>query len=231
MCGRMAITLPHDAMAQLFAARPDNDLPQGPNYNVCPTMPIAVATSDEGHRRLRAMRWGFIPRWYKSPTDGPLLINARSETIAEKPAFREACRERRCLIAADGFYEWKREAGQQPLPWFVTRADGAPLVMAGVWQGWQGPEGRVFDSCAIVTCAANDLMASVHDRLPVILEPKDWPLWLGEAGRGAAVLMRPADEGILTMHRVGTEVNSNRAAGPALIEPLAQGSGQTGQGA
>jgi putative SOS response-associated peptidase YedK len=220
MCGRMAINLPQDAMAQLFAATPDNDLPQGPNYNVCPTMPITVATSDAGHRRLRAMRWGFVPRWYKSLTDGPLLINARSETIAEKPAFREACRERRCLVATEGFYEWKREKGQTPLPWFVSRADGAPLVMAGVWQRWQGAEGEAIDSCAIVTCAANDLMAPVHDRLPVILEPKDWPLWLGEAGRGAAPLMRPAAEGILKMHRVGTEVNSNRASGPELIEPL-----------
>jgi putative SOS response-associated peptidase YedK len=220
MCGRMAITLPQDAMAQLFAATPDNDLPQGPNYNVCPTMPIAVATSSAGHRRLRAMRWGLIPRWYKAPTDGPLLINARSETIAEKPAFREACRERRCLLAADGFYEWKRQAGQTPLPWFVSRADGAPFVMAGIWQTWQGPEGEAIDSCAIVTCAANETMAPVHDRLPVILEANDWPLWLGEEGRGAATLMRPAGTEILKMHRVGTEVNSNRATGPGLNKPV-----------
>ena len=220
MCGRMAITLPQDAMAQLFAASPDNDLPQGSNFNVCPTMPIAVATSDAGHRRLRAMRWGFIPRWYKAPTDGPLLINARSETIAEKPAFREACRERRCLVAADGFYEWKREAGQTPLPWLVSRADGAPVVMAGIWQTWQGPEGEPIDSCAIVTCAANETMAPVHDRLPVILEAKDWPLWLGEEGKGAATLMRPAGAEILKMHRVGTEVNSNRATGPGLNKPV-----------
>ena len=107
MCGRMAITLPHEAMVQVFDAVPSNDLPPQENYNVCPTDPVAVVASDQG-RRLRTMRWGFIPHWYKKPNDGPLLINARSETIAEKPAFRAACRERRCLIPADGFYEWTK---------------------------------------------------------------------------------------------------------------------------
>ena len=109
MCGRFAITLPNDAMAQLFAAQPDNDLPEGPNFNVCPTNQIAVCTGDGQGRRLQAMRWGFIPHWYKAPNGGPLLINARSETIAEKPAFKAACRERRCLIACTGFYEWTKD--------------------------------------------------------------------------------------------------------------------------
>ena len=128
MCGRFAITLPNDAMAQLFDARPANDLPDVPNYNVCPTTQIAVARSDETGRRLEPMRWGFLPHWYKTPTDGPLLINARAETVAEKPAFRAACRERRCLIAATGFYEWTKDAEGKRLPWFISRADGAPSV-------------------------------------------------------------------------------------------------------
>ena len=137
MCGRIANTLPHDAMARLFGARPDNDLPKVPQYNLCPTQPLAVVRSDGGvgARRLVAMRWGFLPRWYRSPTDGPLLINARAETIAQKPAFREACRQRRCLVPVTGFYEWHR-AGDRRLPWFFSRADGAPLVMAGIWQAW-----------------------------------------------------------------------------------------------
>ena len=124
MCGRMAITLPHDAMAQLFAATPANDLPQVPNYNVCPTVQIAVVTAG---RRYRPMRWGFVPGWYDKPNGGPLLINARAETIAEKPAFRAAVRDRRCLIACTGFYEWERRDPKLPLPWFVTRTDGQPL--------------------------------------------------------------------------------------------------------
>ncbi|MBI1415747.1 MAG: SOS response-associated peptidase [Limimaricola sp.] len=222
MCGRMAITLPHDAMAQLFEAAPANDLPPVPNYNLCPTMPIAVCTSDAGLRHLRPMRWGFVPTWYKTPTDGPLLINARAETVAEKPAFRAAVRARRCLVACDGFFEWKREKGQTPLPWFVTRADGAPLVMAGIWQDWER-DGERVTGCAIVTCAANAAMARIHDRIPVILDPADWPLWLGEAGHGAATLMHAPAEEALTFVRVGTAVNSNRASGPELIEPVEQG--------
>jgi putative SOS response-associated peptidase YedK len=217
----MAITLPHDAMAQLFAAAPDNDLPEGPNYNVCPTVQIAVCTSDGDHRRLRPMRWGFVPHWYKAVNGGPLLINARAETIAEKPAFREACRTRRCLIAADGFYEWERHEGAVPLPWYVTRADHTPMVFGGIWQDWGPPDARQA-TCAIVTTAANAAMARIHDRLPVILDPADWPLWLGEAGKGAATLMTATGEDTLAFVRVGTEVNSNRATGPALIEPLAE---------
>lgn len=221
MCGRMALTLPHEAMVQLFAATPDNDLPPVPNYNICPTVQVHAVTSQTGSRRLRSMRWGFIPKWYKTPGDGPLLINARAETVAEKPAFREACRARRCLVVADGFYEWDRSTKDKPLPWYVTRADAAPMAMAGIWQDWSG-EGGAMTALAVVTCAANQTMSRIHDRLPVILEPADWPLWLGEAGHGAATLMRPTGDDVLTFRRVGTEVNSNRASGPGLIEALAQ---------
>lgn len=219
MCGRMAVTLPHDAMAQVFDASLSNDLPHVPNYNVCPTVQVHTVTSSDGVRRLQPMRWGFIPKWYKKPNGGPLLINARSETIAEKPAFRDACRNRRCLIVADGFYEWKREKDQTPLPWWVTRADGAPLVFAGVWQNW-GAEEDTLATCAIVTTAANDDMAPIHHRLPVILDEDQWALWLGEEGKGAAALMKSAPEGALSFVRVSTAVNSNRATGPELIEPF-----------
>ena len=222
MCGRMAITLPHDAMASLFEATASNNLPDVPNYNVCPTVQIHTVTSDGGARRLRPMRWGFIPHWYKKLNGGPLLINARAETIAEKPAFRSACRERRCLIPASGFYEWKREEGQTPLPWYVVRSDGAPMVFAGIWQDWE-QDGERVTACAVVTTAANATMAPIHHRLPVILEPEDWALWLGETGKGAATLMRSAPDDALRLFRVSTSVNSNRAAGPELIVPLQDG--------
>ena len=221
MCGRFAITLPVDAMARLFDAAPDNDLPAPPEYNVCPTVPIHAVRSGPAGRRLSALRWGLIPQWYKTPNDGPLLINARAETIADKPAFRTAARERRCLIPATGFYEWTKDAAAHRLPWFIARADGATLVMAGVWQDWTGADGTHLATCAIVTTAANPAMAAIHHRMPVILAPCDWPLWLGEAGKGAARLMRAAPEDALVWHRVGTAVNSNRAAGPGLIQPLA----------
>lgn len=215
----MAITLPHEAMAQVFDAVASNDLPEVPNYNVCPTTPVHVVTSDAGTRRLRPMRWGFIPHWYKKPADGPLLINARSETIADKPAFRAAVRDRRCLVVASGFYEWTREKGQTPLPWYITRTDGAPMAMAGIWQDWDR-DGQALTTCAVVTCGANDAMAPIHDRLPVILDPADWPLWLGEAGKGAAPLMVPVADDALQFSRVATRVNSNRASGPDLIRPV-----------
>ena len=219
MCGRFAITLPDDAMAALFEAAPANDLPDIPNYNVCPTVQVHTVTSDEGVRRLRPMRWGFLPHWYKTPTDGPLLINARSETIAEKPAFRSAARERRCLIPATGFYEWTKDADGKRLPWYIHPTAGDLLAFAGVWQVWtKGDEPIV--TCAVVTTSANQSMSKIHHRMPVILKSEDWSLWLGEAGKGAATLMKATSEDALAFHRVDPAVNSNRARGEELIAPI-----------
>lgn len=217
MCGRFAVTLPSDAMAQLFEAQPANALPDVPNFNICPTNQVHVVRRGEVGRQLVPMRWGFLPHWYKAENGGPLLINARAETIAEKPAFRAACRERRCLIVAMGFYEWTKDPEGNRLPWYFHRPGGAPIAFAGVWQTW----GREMPqpTCAIVTTAANDEVRAVHHRMPLIIEAEDWPLWLGEAGSGAARLMAPGRPGVLAWHRVGTAVNSNRAQGAALITP------------
>ena len=213
MCGRFTITHPNEALAALFDSVLGNDLPDSPRFNICPTDLVAVVTGGSG-RRLRAMRWGLLPAWYKTPTDGPLIINARSDTIAVKPAFREAVRQRRCIVPASGFYEWSAGPNGSRLPWYFTRLDGAPLALAGIWQRWGD-----IDTCAIVSTEAGEAMAGVHDREPVILDPADWPLWLGEAGHGAAVLMRPTT-GVLHRHRVGVAVNSNRAAGPGLVDAV-----------
>lgn len=226
MCGRFAITLPTDAMAQLFAAAPANNLPNVPNYNVCPTTQVHVVTGDEETgRRLVSMRWGFLPHWYKTPTDGPLLINARAETIAEKPAFRAACRERRCLVPVDGFYEWTKDKDGNRLPWLIqsASADGETLALAGVWQRWDSKaeaDNGAIKTCAIVTTGANNSIGQIHHRMPVILRQKDWGLWLGEQGKGAAALMASAPEDALTFNRVSRKVNSNRASGVDLIEPF-----------
>lgn len=221
MCGRFAITLPNDAMAQLFAAAPSNDLPDVPNFNVCPTTQVHVITSQMEQRRLEAMRWGLIPNWYKKPNDGPLLINARGETIADKPAFRTACRERRCIMVATGFYEWTKGADGARDPWYITRHDGAPLMFAAVWQDWAGVDTATpIRTCAAVTVAANAAMSAVHHRMPVVLEQNQVGNWLGEQGKGAATLMRAAPEDTLRWHRVDRAVNSNRASGAQLIEPL-----------
>lgn len=216
MCGRFTLTDPNAALATLFAAVPGNDLPEGPNFNICPTNPVAVVTS-QGGRRLRTMRWGFVPAWYPALNDGPLIINARAETIASKPAFRQAVRERRCIVPASGFYEWSAGPKGARLPWYFTRADGMPMALAGIWQLWQD-----LETCAIVSTAAGPGMAGLHHREPVLLEPADWPKWLGEGGTGAAVLMRAAAPGVMAAPwRVGFEVNSNRASGADLIVPLA----------
>lgn len=220
MCGRFTLTDPSDALSALFEAVPSNDLPDVPNYNICPTNQIHAVTLDEGQRRLRSLRWGFIPHWAKVPNDGPLLINARSETLAEKPAFRAAARERRCLIPVTGFYEWTKDADGNRLPWYIRPDAGGPMAFAGVWQVWDKGEAPMT-TCAIVTCAANAPMSAIHHRMPVILAKKDWPLWLGEAGKGAATLMTPAREDFLAHYRVDRAVNSNRASGPQLIEPVA----------
>ena len=219
MCGRFVITEAADEMARLFEAVPANDLPGVPNYNVCPTNQVHAVVSGETGRRLTAMRWGFIPHWAKAPSDGPLLINARADTIAEKPAFRAAARERRCLIPAGGFYEWTKDADGKRLPWYIRPRAGGLIAFAGVWQIW-ARDGAEMTTCAIVTTDASAPMAEIHHRMPVILAPEDWALWLGEAGRGAARLMGPAPDALLEAFRVDPAVNSNRAAGPELITPV-----------
>ncbi|KAF0674538.1 SOS response-associated peptidase [Profundibacterium mesophilum] len=236
MCGRFVLTHPSDALARLFDAVPDNDLPDVPNHNICPTVMIHAVTRpaqeanpdaaeqagtarDGTGRRLRALRWGFVPHWATAMNDGPLLINARAETIAAKPAFRAAVRSRRCIVPASGFYEWVKDAEQGRLPFYIHSARAEPLALAAIWQSWGQGEARC-DTCAIVTTAASDRMGRIHHRMPVILATGDWPTWLGETGRKAAPLMRPAPEDALVMYRVGREVNSNRATGPRLVSPL-----------
>lgn len=215
MCGRLTLTHPNEALAALFGAVAANDLPESPRYNICPTETVPVVTAAEGMRRLRPMRWGLVPGWYKTPTDGPLIINARSDTVAVKPAFRDSIRQRRCLVLASGFYEWSAGEEGARLPWYITRKDGAPLALGGLYAPW----GEMM-TCAVVTLDAGPNMGGIHDREPLILEPADWPLWLGEAGHGAALLMKPTVPGVLQAHRVGRAVNSNRASGPELIEEI-----------
>lgn len=217
MCGRIANTLPSDAMAQLFAASPANNLPNVPNFNICPTTGIHVVMSEEDSRKLVKMRWGFIPHWYKKPNGGPLLINARAETIAEKPAFRSACRERRCLIPISGFYEWTRLEDGTRLPWYIHSEE--PLALASIWQDWENQD-ESHRTCAVVTTGANAPMSEIHHRMPVIVPKDQWGLWLGEEGKGAARLMHAAPDDLLSFHRVDPKVNSNRAEGPELIEPI-----------
>ena len=213
MCGRLTLTHPNTALAALFDASLANDLPDSPRFNICPTQAVPVVTASSGRRLLAPMRWGLVPSWYKTPSDGPLILNARSDTVAEKPAFREAIRQRRCLVLASGFYEWSAGPDGARLPWYITRSDGAPMALGGLWQAWGD-----LVTCAVVTLNAGPNLEPIHDREPLSLNPDQWPLWLGEAGHGAARLMQPTPAGSLVAHRVGRAVNSNRAEGPQLIE-------------
>ena len=219
MCGRFAITIPSDAMSQPFDAQPFNDLPDVPNFNVCPTNFIHVVTYNGLGRKLESLRWGFVPNWYREVNAGPLLINARSETISQKPAFSNASRARRCLIPCSGFYEWSMDLEGNKIPWFIKRNDDAPMVFGGVWQEWSD-ESAIIKSCAIVTTASNNKLSRIHHRLPLVLERSDWGFWLGEEGHDASALMKPTADETLKAYRVSKNINSNRSSGPDLISPL-----------
>ncbi len=225
MCGRFALTTPQSAVVEHFNAAPVVGLAEdGPRYNICPTQGVLAIRLDEaGERALDRLRWGFVPRWAKSMSDGPLLINARAETIHEKPAFREACRTRRCLIPADGFYEWRAGAGKGKEPFYIHPAgqDAAPIAFAGMWQNWRDPGSEtVISTAAIVTCAANETLSPLHHRMPVVIPPEHFGLWLGEEGKGAARLMRPAPEAFFKFHPVDRAVNAARHDTPDLMAPI-----------
>ena len=185
MCGRFLLHAPVEVLQRAFgfAERPNLQ----PRYNIAPTQTVAIVRrkDDGGGRELALVRWGLIPSWAKDASIGGRLINARAETVAEKPAFRGAFRRRRALVPADGFYEWRKREGDRPKqPLLIRRRDGQPFALAGLWEHWRGPEGEV-QTCTIVTTAANVVLAPIHDRMPVILDPASYDRWLDPAQPGA----------------------------------------------
>lgn len=239
MCGRYTSTSTVAELASVFQVDEVRAEPMPARYNVAPTLPVyAVALArpkdeeaDKGpHRALGTFRWGLIPSWAKDPSIGNRMINARAEGIADKPAYRNAVARRRCLIPADAFYEWQRRTGRDgkpagKLPYVIRRTDGRPMALAGIWEFWRpkdDPDAEPIRSCAIVTTEANELMAPIHDRMPVVLEPDDWGAWLDPATDMAAVLelMVPAAAGTLAAYPVSTRVNNVANDGPELVDPL-----------
>lgn len=177
MCGRINLYTTPAELAEFF------ELFREPvwtrRYNVGPMQKVLVVRLNSGLlRQADAMQWGLVPGWAKDSKIGSHAFNARAETVAEKPTFRAAFKQRRCLIIADGFYEWQRLGGSSKQPWNVCRSDGRPLALAGLWESWQSPEGSVLDSCTVITTTANAFMSEIHDRMPVILEPSTWNLWM-----------------------------------------------------
>jgi putative SOS response-associated peptidase YedK len=220
MCGRYLITSAPEAFRRLFGYPEQPNFP--PRYNVAPTQPVPIVRLVEGRRQFALVRWGLIPPWVKDPRKFTLLINARADSVNEKPAFRNAMRRRRCLFPADGFYEWKQPAGRKQA-YCVRPRDGNPIAFAGLWESWIGPNGEEMETATIITTAANRDLAHLHDRKPVIVPPEAFDLWLDcrmvDAATAAALLM-PARAGLLEAYEVSPAVNRADNDGPELIEPL-----------
>jgi putative SOS response-associated peptidase YedK len=220
MCGRFVITSPPAAIRQAFGYAEQPNFP--PRFNVAPTQPVPVVILDRGARHFRLMRWGLVPSWVKDPRKFSLLINARRETVTDKPAFKNAVRRRRCLIPADGYYEWHVDGGRKR-PYFIYRRDRKPFGFAALAETWIGPNGEETDSVAIVTAPASPDLAVLHHRVPVTLTSDDFARWLDCSSDRAddvmALMVGPA-EGEFGWHEISTRVNQFANDDPQLVLPI-----------
>ena len=221
MCGRFALSMSPADLAEVFGTR--NPVPNfQPTWNLPPSQPAPVVRHNPktGERSLDVLRWDLIPHFERDPAHARMLNNARAETVAKLPSFRGAFASRRCLVPAEAFYEWKRD-GKLKQPFAIARADGAPLAFGGIWESWTDPaNGDVTRSFAVVTTDANATMAPIHDRMPIVLEAHDWPVWLGEEEGDPKTLLRPAAGTVLKTWPVSTDVNSVRHNGAELLRPV-----------
>lgn len=229
MCSRYSLTSPHEAVRAYFGY--GNEHPFPPRYNIAPTDPVAIVRRGARHdRELVLVRWGLIPGWVKDPGQFSTLINARAETLVEKPSFRAAIRHKRCLVPANGFFEWTGARGAKQ-PHYVHRAgwraevpddDLPPLAFAGLYEDWLGPDGSEIETMAIITVPANKLVSHVHDRMPALMQPEQFDAWLDVKSvrdREAVLMLRPAPEAALAITAVTKQVNSPRAEGRHLLQP------------
>lgn len=215
MCGRFALKAMPEELVALFGL--DEWVDFAPRYNIPPTTDIPVIRqSPEGRRVLHLLRWGLLPHWAKDPGIGAKLNNARSETIAEKPSFRGAFKHRRCLVPASGFYEWKTE-GKIKQPYFISLTSGNPMAMAGIWESWTAPDGNVVRTACIVTTGPNQVMAPIHDRMPVIISPDHWQDWLTAPADQVEALLVPHHAAAMQAWPVGREVSRSGNEGPGLM--------------
>jgi putative SOS response-associated peptidase YedK len=227
VCGRFVQVSSPELLVERFGVAEVAAPRQSPSYNVAPRDTVYAVrermVDDAPRRVLSALRWGLVPPWAEDARSGDRMINARAETLADKSAHERAFRMHRCLVPADGFYEWRRR-GKQKQPMFVHRRDGEPMAVAGLWAAWRGegePEGDWLRTCAIVTTQANRVLAPLHDRMPVLLEERDWPRWLDRSVEdldGLARLLVPASDDALVAYPVGTRVNNADNDGPDLVE-------------
>ena len=223
MCGRYSITTPSEALRRIFGFAEQPNLQA--RYNVAPTQEVpAVRLGADGERHFSLLRWGLVPFWAKDLAIGSRMINARAETLAEKPAFRKAFARRRCLILADGFYEWRKLEGGGKQPYRITLPDGAPFAFAGLWESWRNPaDGAEVETCTIATTDARGPIAEIHHRMPVILAPESYDAWLGPSEDTAALsaLLSEGPGAELAAHPISTRVNKVTNDDPGIIEPVA----------
>lgn len=220
MCGRFTLTSSVPVLAEVLGGDPPVDLP--PRYNIAPTQPVCIVriAAETGVRQWQMVRWGLIPAWAKDPSIGNRMINARAETVADKPAFRAAFRRRRCLVPADGYFEWQK-AGRAKQPYYIRFCDDRPFAMAGLWEVWTDPmTGQRLESCTVITTDANDLTRPIHDRMPVILPAADCATWLDPqlaAAETLCDLLRPFDSSAMRADPVDSHVNNPRNDDPRCV--------------
>lgn len=222
MCGRYSFTQVAEALADKFQVK--EVPPLSPRYNIAPTQQIATVSvnSESSERQLKMLRWGLIPSWAKDVKMGAKLINARAETVAEKPAFRAAFKKRRCLILADGFYEWQTQNGEKQ-PFYFRLENGETFAFAGLWEHWEKGEGEPIESCTILTTEANELMRPIHDRMPVILEAKNYEQWLDPEAKKIELLqsfLQPYPSEEMSAYPVSTKVNNPKNDRAECIQPI-----------
>jgi putative SOS response-associated peptidase YedK len=234
MCGRFSLIAPPEAIRALFGVAEFDERLVPPRYNIAPTQPIAVVREGEGGRELHPVRWGFIPGWARNPDEMPLMINARAEGIADKASFRNAVRRRRCLVPASGFYEWRaRPKGTKgaKTPYWIRPRNGGLIAFAGVWETWAGADGEI-DTAAIVTTDANAALRPIHPRVPVVVPPDDFDLWLARDApvEAALTLLTAPPDDLLEATPVSTRVNAVANDDPGLQEPAeAEDGGEAGR--
>ena len=225
MCGRFVSARPVEELADYFGAEPADGLEPVPSHNVAPTNEVYSILVSEGMRRLVTLRWGLIPPWADDTRIGNRMINARMETVADSKAYRRPFRARRCIVAADGFYEWVAVPGERHRqPMYIQRTDGEPLAFAGIWERRERPGEELLRSTTIITGPANERIAEVHDRMPMILPPSAWEQWLDPSFDDVGALqglLTPAPSQLFTVHPVSREVNNPRRKGAHLVQPVA----------
>ncbi|WP_310621029.1 SOS response-associated peptidase [Flexibacterium corallicola] len=229
MCGRYTLTASPEDVRRLFEYIEQPNFP--PRYNICPTQPIGLVKNEHGGRHFALARWGLVPSWVKDPASFTLLINARAETVLEKPSFKNAMKHRRCLIPLTGFYEWKSE-GSKKQPYYISSQSGESLAVAGLWETWSHPDGGDIDTAALLTVQSNDDLKSIHHRMPALIERRDFEAWLNTddvLSRHAVHYLKPADASTLQAVPVSQQVNNRALDLPELIEPvkLQKAEGQT----